>query len=181
MIHLYALVLGAPAVDAPLRIVSLGRVRAVVGPECDALRQGLVVEELAQRCDSVLPVRFGERFESDAALRSSVAGRLDALEQRLEELAGCVEIGVRVAAPERRRPAIRTGTDYMRAAGERDAAAQGLDRRLRPRAHDGSNGRYLVARSDVDGFIAEVEQYAAEHPDLAVVCTGPWAPYSFAA
>jgi hypothetical protein len=181
VIHLYALVRGAPPVGAPLRIVSFGRVGAVVGPACDALRHGLAVEDLAERCDSVLPVRFGERFESEAALRTSVAPRLDVLARRLEELSGLVEIGVRVAAPEQGRPPIDTGTDYMHAAAARDAALRMLDHRLRPRARDGSDGRYLVARDDVEGFAAEVERYAAEHPELAVVCTGPWAPYSFAA
>ena len=49
MIHLYALVRGAPPVGAPFRIVSFGRVGAVVGPACDALRHGLVVEDLVER------------------------------------------------------------------------------------------------------------------------------------
>jgi hypothetical protein len=181
VIHLYAFVPGAPPLEEPLQLVRFGRIGAVVGPGCDALRHGLVVEELAERCVSVLPVRFGEQFESEEALRSSIAPRLDALERRLGELAGYVEIGVRVAAPEPSRSPVRTGTDYMRAAGEREAALQTLDRRLRPRARDSSEGRYLVARSDVAGFAAEVERCAAEHPELAVVCTGPWAPYSFAA
>ena len=99
----------------------------------------------------------------------------------MEELSGLVEIGVRVAAPEQGRPPIDTGTDNMHAAAARDAALRMLDHRLRPRARDGSDGRYLVARDDVEGFVAEVERYAGEHPELAVVCTGPWAPYSFAA
>ena len=53
--------------------------------------------------------------------------------------------------------------------------------RLQPRARKSAEARYLVARSDVAGFAAEVERYAREHPELAVVCTGPWAPYTFAA
>ena len=178
MIHLYAFVLGAEGDDG---IVHLGRIDAVVGREpVDAVGHGLAVESLMGRCRSVLPVRFGERFPDEEALRRAVEPRVAELEQRLDELAGCVEIGVRVAPPEER-AAVETGTDYMRAAGRREADMHALDRRLRPRARKSTDARYLVARSEVAGFAAEVERYAREHPELAVVCTGPWAPYTFAA
>jgi hypothetical protein len=86
-----------------------------------------------------------------------------------------------VAPPEEEHPAVRTGTDYMRAAGRREAELRALDERLQARARKSVDARYLVARADVAGFAAEVERYAREHPELAVVCTGPWAPYTFAA
>ncbi len=178
MIHLYAFVLGAEGIE---ELVQLGRVDAVVGREAvDAVRHGLAVESLVGRCRSVLPVRFGERFPDEAALRRAVQPRLAELERRLDELTGCVEIGVRVAAPEER-AAVETGTDYMRAAGRREADLRDLDRRLQPRARKSADARYLVARAEVAGFAAEVERYAQEHPELALVCTGPWAPYTFAA
>ena len=178
MIHLYAFVLGAGSVE---ELVHLGRIDAVVGREAvDAVGHGLAVESLVGRCRSVLPARYGERFPDEAALRSAVEPRLAELEQRLEELAGCVEIGVRVAAPEEH-TAVETGTDYMRAAGRREAYLRALDGRLQPRARKSAEARYLVARSDVAGFAAEVERYAREHPELAILCTGPWAPYTFAA
>jgi len=178
VIHLYAFVLGAESVE---ELVHLGRIDAVVGREpVDAVEHGLAVEALVGRCRSVLPARYGERFPDEPALRRAVEPRLAELEQRLDELAGCVEIGVRVAAPEEH-ASIETGTDYMRAAGRREADLRALDRRLQPRARKSPDARYLVERSDVAGFAAEVERYAQEHPELAVVCTGPWAPYTFAA
>jgi hypothetical protein len=189
VIHLYAFVLGARGVDE-LELVRLGSVEAVVGTEAvDAVGHGLVVESLVERCDSVLPVRFGESFADEEALRVAVSPRLEALQVRLEELAGCVEVGVRVAAPESPLPA-GSGSDYLRSLGEREGAIGGLDRRLRSRARDAVVRRraggqretgYLLDRTDVAEFAAEVERYAAAHPDLAVICTGPWAPYSFAA
>jgi len=38
---------------------------------------------------------------------------------------------------------------------------------------------YLVPRHGVDAFRALVEDMAAAHPDLDVLCTGPWPAYSF--
>jgi hypothetical protein len=39
---------------------------------------------------------------------------------------------------------------------------------------------YLVDRDAVGGFTARVDALQREHPELAVLCTGPWPPYSFA-
>jgi hypothetical protein len=180
VIHLFAFVLGAEGVD---ELVDLGAIDAVVGLDpVDPVAHGLAVESLVGRCRSVLPARYGERFPDEEALRRAVEPRLAELERRLEELAGCVELGVRVASPEERTSvATGTGTEYMLAAGRREAELRDLDRRLRPRSRESADARYLVARSDVAGFAAEVERYALEHPELAVVCTGPWAPYTFAA
>jgi hypothetical protein len=47
---------------------------------------------------------------------------------------------------------------------------------------DGGPGdtAYLVERSEVGALRETVDRFAATHPDVSVVCTGPWAPYSFA-
>jgi hypothetical protein len=39
---------------------------------------------------------------------------------------------------------------------------------------------YLVPVEERPGFERAVANFTASHPDLTVVCTGPWAPYSFA-
>lgn len=39
---------------------------------------------------------------------------------------------------------------------------------------------YLVERDRLDGFVAAVRNVDRERADRQVVCTGPWAPYSFA-
>jgi hypothetical protein len=38
---------------------------------------------------------------------------------------------------------------------------------------------YLVDRGDVEAFVALARRLQAEHEDLALVCTGPWPPFSF--
>ena len=39
---------------------------------------------------------------------------------------------------------------------------------------------YLVPRDGVDDFRGHVVELERAHPDLALVCSGPWPPYSFA-
>jgi hypothetical protein len=43
-----------------------------------------------------------------------------------------------------------------------------------------SESAYLVPRASVAAVRGLVDRFAAEHPEATVVCTGPWAPYSFA-
>ena len=38
---------------------------------------------------------------------------------------------------------------------------------------------YLVPEPELDRFKRVVSRLAADHPELAIVCTGPWPPYSF--
>jgi hypothetical protein len=38
---------------------------------------------------------------------------------------------------------------------------------------------YLVERANVARFRALVERLQQQHPEIAVLCTGPWPPYSF--
>jgi hypothetical protein len=62
---------------------------------------------------------------------------------------------------------------------QRHARATFRRRTLDPAfVHDAS---YLVPRDDADAFRAQVDAFGAAHPELALVCTGPWAPYTFAA
>lgn len=203
MIELYAFVSGlrGPVGDGRLEALPLGAVTAVVGPaggggHDDVVRHGLVVEALLDAADAVLPVRFGERFADAEALVAAVEPRLGELEARLAEVDGCVELAVRVARggeEPRERPA--RGGDYMRArlrsvtadAAAADALHAALQRCARGSVvaepalsrlvHDAS---YLVRRDDVDVFAQRVASYAAAHPELDLVCTGPWAPASFA-
>lgn len=197
MIQLYAVV---ARLREPLRdgfdAVRLGSLAAVVGPVVDdPVEQGLVVQELLESADAVLPVRFGERFADTSALRAALEPRLDELRDRLAAVSGCVELAVRVSRPSSAPigpPA--AGGDYLRsrlrAVTADDAAADALhallarqaresvvaDRTLSPLLHDAC---YLVDRDGVDAFADRVEAYAVAHPDLSLVCTGPWAPASF--
>ena len=38
---------------------------------------------------------------------------------------------------------------------------------------------YLVERGQVDAFVTAVRRLQEDRADLALVCTGPWPPFSF--
>ena len=185
MIHLYAFVRGLRALDEGLEARPFGSVVAVVSEgEPDPLQHGLTVESLLDRADAVLPVRFGERFESQDELAAAIAPRLEGLEAQLEHVAGCVEVGVRIVP--RGEPAQGDdGAGYMRARLREQLAAEEVHSALAAQARDSvrtnRDAGYLVARSDVDGFSHTVQRLLESQPNLDVLCTGPWAPYSFAA
>ena len=42
-----------------------------------------------------------------------------------------------------------------------------------------SHGAYLVDERAVEPFRGVVERLQLSHPDTAILCTGPWPPYSF--
>ncbi len=201
MIELYAFACGARELPEDCEAVSFGHLIAVVGPARgdtreDAVHHGLVVQALVDASDAVLPARFGERFAGVDALAAAVAPRQCELAERLAAVDGCVELAVRVARNrEGDLPRPTDGGAYMRArlrAATADAAAASTlhailrrraraavvaDSALSPLLHDAC---YLVERDHVDEFVHSVAAYAAAHPELSLVCTGPWAPASFA-
>jgi hypothetical protein len=173
--------------------------------EAAILRHAHVVEHVAAGVDALLPARFGDCFRDEEAVRSRLRERSDELLATLEAVRGCVEVGLRVAVRERgrgrsdagagpARPA--TGRDYMRALQERAAEEsrrvgaihEPLGRLARRsvvrRGGDGApvllTAAYLVRADGVERVREEVARLQAEHRELALVCTGPWPPYSFA-
>lgn len=92
---------------APVRTLDAGAVTAWVGtvpddapaPDAAALRAHDAVAAAALAVATPLPARFGQRYASDEACRSALAGRAAALLARLEEVAGCVEMRILVAPP----------------------------------------------------------------------------------
>jgi hypothetical protein len=183
---------------APLELRTIDGVAAVLSrrsgaPDAGALRDealvhGLVVEALAARAEAVLPVRFGETSADDESLARVVHARAGRLRSRLDSVRGCVEIGLRVTEPKSEpRATAATGTEYLRAlqratgAVEQvhgELAALSRESRLR-RAGDVHVGAYLLPRERVDDARAAVARFAEARPGLTVLCTGPWAPYSF--
>lgn len=185
MIHLYAFVRGLRELDPGLESRRFGGVVAVVGEgEPAPLQHGLVVEGLVERADAVLPVRFGERFADDRDLAAAIEPRLEALGRRLDHVAGCVEVGVRIAQRPDRAPD-EDGAGYLQARLREHRSVEEVHRVLAAYARDSvrtsRDAGYLVARADVSGFTSAVEQLLDSHPALDVLCTGPWAPYSFGA
>lgn len=185
MIHLYAFVRGLRDLEPGLQARPFGTVVAVVGGgEPDPLRHGLVVESLLDRADAVLPVRFGERFEAEDDFAAAIRPRLEALEAQLDHVAGCVEVGVRIV-PRGESADGDDGAAYMRARLQEQLVAEEVHSALAAKARDSvrtnRDAGYLVARSDVEGFSQTVQQLLESQRGLDVLCTGPWAPYSFAA
>jgi hypothetical protein len=145
----------------------------------------------------LLPVRFGTRLDDDAAAARSLAGRRAEFKRALERVRGAVELSVRAVfldAAGRVEPTAETGADYLRlkrritAAQETVASAVHEPLRALARAHalrsprppaEALRAAYLVERDAVGRFTGLVAQLDEQHPELRLLCTGPWPPYSF--
>jgi hypothetical protein len=190
--------------EAPLEAVEHGDLAAVVSAHAESIpggeaalwRHEEVVESL-MAATPVLPMRFG----AVVAGREDVHTLLEREQVRyrglLEEVRGRVELGVRVMPTGDDGPPLpeaKTGEAYLMHRLERNRrAAQALQdvhaelaglavrSRLREAAlgRMASSGAYLVEAGDVERFSAAVERVDAAHPELAVLLTGPWPPYTF--
>jgi Gas vesicle synthesis protein GvpL/GvpF len=157
-----------------------------------------VVEELMTRSAAVLPARFGHVFSDEQELADAVRTKASSLARGLNFVRGCLEFGLRVLGEDGalgNGSGELSGRDYMRG---RLAEEQGR-RRLAEKLHeplarfsrasarfggassDLLQSAYLVPRQEVDVFAEHVRRLEAAHPDLTIVCTGPWPPYTFAA
>jgi hypothetical protein len=182
----------------PLRAVRSGGLWAICAPAAadehptaeDLWRHEALLEELMEERD-LLPVRFGTRLPDQAAARDALEVRHGELTAALERVRGAVELALRVEArePVTVPPAGGTGRDYLaaKAATRRTAAALHAPLAAISRASALRPGRellraaYLVDRGAVDAFVSLVGDLQRAHEDtLALVCTGPWPPFSFA-
>jgi len=157
----------------------------------DALwRHEEVVESLMEGRD-LLPVRFGTLVADEQAAARAVAERSEELAASLDRVRGAVELAVRADPREPETAAPREGTsgrEYMSAKARRMAAARMVHEPLGDLARDSAvqpgpellRAAYLVDRAAVDRFVSVVRQLQRDHPELHLVCTGPWPPYSFA-
>jgi hypothetical protein len=161
------------------------------------MRHAQIVDAVMAQSDAVLPARFGRDFRDDTTLAEALYEHEARLREALERVTGCVELGVQVLGPDQAERPQPTGNprEYMSArlaqVAELDRVVADLHRPLAQRAR-GSVRRggmraqlvlsaaYLVPVEDVDDFRAELARLQRKHPELTVVCTGPWPPYSFA-
>lgn len=206
MIELYAITdVETPPLPgaAPLRAVVSGGLTAVCGEArdeavtADALwRHERAVEALM--CDrDLLPVRYGTRFEGEDAVARAVSHRRADLVAALDRVRGAVELSVRVHGLDEPKlePVAASGAEYLRARIGRDArresAAMIVDEPLRRLARASVRRApgeatellrvaYLVDRDEVEPFRSRVAELQASNSRLALLCTGPWPPYSFA-
>jgi hypothetical protein len=190
-----------------LRAIGEGDVFAVVselgGSRIEASEDDLwaheaVVESLMET--GVLPMRFGSSVPNEEAARALLRERRQEFREALDRVRGKVELGVRAVARSAEEPepvgaeGAGPGTTYMLARLEAERRGVKAAARIHeplsaiaretarlPASSPGGvlNAAYLVDRNRVDSFRARVEELGEEIDGAAVVCTGPWPPYSF--
>ena len=188
----------APPPPAPLRAVRAGLLSALCLPTTpepvtlDLLeRRETLIDSLMQDRD-LLPVRFGADLPDEHAAEQVLFDRQDELRAALDRVRGAVELSVRVQPAESGAEASESwasGREYLRARLARSQIAERIHERLAGRARAAKprrgpelmRGAYLVDRANVSEFLAELRRLQELHPELALLCTGPWAPYSFTA
>jgi hypothetical protein len=188
----------------PLHAVREGDLLAVFGEHApsetslDALWEHEQVVERLMADRAVLPMRFGTTVPGVAALAAAVAARHDSFVAALDRVRGRVELGVRAVVAEGSAevpapPAAQTGRDYLLAKlGADRAARDAADELHAPLAARAAAAQrraagageilratYLVEEAGVPPFLDVVERLRHGHPDVSLLCTGPWPPYSF--
>lgn len=160
-------------------------------------RHERVVEALMEDRD-LLPVRYGTRVENEVAAASALAERHSELARALDRVRGAVEVSVRVLGDQPRpRPSDSlSGAEYLRAKARSAAAQEAVSRTvhspLASRARASAKlpapdpaellrAAYLVDRGWLSSFVECVHELEEANPDLRLLCTGPWPPYSFSA
>ena len=160
------------------------------------------IENLMTRV-ALLPVRFGTCFNSEDGAREALNQNAARLAEGLEAVRGKVEMGVRILSPEPIAQLSETsfvrGTDYMHARlaerhQEEEREQQHLriaQQILRPSMHRWPkhiqstvrNGiasfAFLIPQNDVEEFRSATRAAMKIHPDLQLLCTGPWPAYHF--
>ena len=178
----------------------------ITATPANAWRHEAVVEALmADR--AVLPVRFGTTFADPHRLRAVLVRHGCDLVAGLERVGGLVEVGVRVlirpsaGGKAEVAPESATGTAYLRARLREErlrqqwtaqaerwaeefhaqlaAGAHGSTRRILATPEWLLTGAYLVRPDELDAFRRRAEGLGRAHPEVRLLCTGPWPAYHF--
>ena len=193
----------APRADglgqSPLEGVREGELLAAVSrhddlpedPVLDALWIHELVIERLMTDRAVLPMRFGTKFADDDALHEVLAGRQQEFLTALDRVRGRVELGIRALQPHEAQHVATpvSGRAYLEsklrdgreaaALHEPLAALAAASTRHAARPDELLRASYLVDTEAVPRFRATVERLQRNDADVAVLCTGPWPPYSF--
>ena len=157
---------------------------------------------------AVLPMRFGTKLADDDALREVLSVRQAEFLATLDRVRGRVEVGVRAMQPagvlsgagdlsaNPAPPAATSGREYLEAKlrngrrVEREAAALheplaslAVQFKIQPAraAEELLRSSYLIETASLARFRGTVERLQRTHREVAILCTGPWPPYSFVA
>ena len=180
MIELLAITDADAPPPAPVRLIRAAGLGALCAParaepaDADALwRHEEAVEGLmADR--ALLPIRYGTRLGDEGEVAAVLAERRDEFAAALEHVRGAVELAVRV------RPSGAPGTLDAEHAVHGPLRALARDTATLPGGDDLFRAAYLVDRGTASAFVRAVRRLQERNPGLAVLCTGPWPPYSFA-
>ena len=162
--------------------------RDTASPDDLAARKALVrahdhVVAVVSELTAVLPLPPGTVHLGRSGVVGALRARQAVYSAALDRVAGCVELGVKayvVARPvedaDRRTAAVagQVGADLLRVAREGHPRAVPTGAKI-------LDACYLVDVASIDAFVARVSALDRALPDLDVVVTGPWAPYSFVA
>jgi hypothetical protein len=190
--------------EGELLAVISRHVHPPVDPALDALwvHERVVERMMADR--AVLPMRFGTKLPGDDALREVLAARQAEFLGGLDLVRGRVEVGVRAMQPPGERaaeessppPVAASGREYLEAKLangrriEREGAAVhdplaslavASSRLPTGGPEELLRASYLIERATLARFRATVERLQRTQPGVAILCTGPWPPYSFVA
>jgi hypothetical protein len=164
-------------------------------PALDALwvHERVIEALMAER--ATLPMRFGTRFPDVGGVQAALAGRREPLRDALDRVRGRVELAVRAMQPEAdaaasSAPAAASGREYLSAklrskrsgaSLHEPLAALAVAARRWPELAPGEllRAAYLVDQPAVGRFRSAVQRLQREHPEAALLCTGPWPAYSF--
>jgi glycosyltransferase involved in cell wall biosynthesis len=194
---------------APLCVVARGRVAAIcsrhehidLAVEAEHLWRHERVAEALMDEHAVLPVRFGTTVADDDALGAMLDERQAEFADALDRVRGRVEMTVKAMwtppappvepadggeSPGRTyllgRLETRTAAVALADAIHARLAAQAVDARrqvlVTPRLL--LSAAYLVDRRDVDALLAASDDAARRHPEVELLCIGPWPPHTFA-
>jgi hypothetical protein len=193
VIELYAITDDPTPPDPPLKAVRSDDLTVLYAPDgrreatLDELRRHEEVVEALMESRDLLPVRFGTVLSDARAAAEAVAERKEQLAASLDRVRGAVELAVRAHA---RQPPARggAGRDYMGGKARQMEVAGRVHTPLARLARDSAirpgpellRAAYLVDRSAVERFVSLVRRLQRDHPELDLLCTGPWPPYSFA-
>jgi hypothetical protein len=180
LIELYAIA-GHPGPPLPelasLRAVPFDGLAVVCGPAAESeevtaealWRHEEIVEALMDDRD-LLPVRYGTRVENEEEAVRAVEGRTPELRAALEHVSGALELSLRVRA---QKPGAQVDLEPLRSRARDSIEQPGRDE------HELLRCAYLVGRTGVEVFRDAVAELQRARPDLALLLTGPWPPYSF--
>jgi hypothetical protein len=206
VIAIYAITDRPPAempVEPRLQRVKSAGLVAVCGPARDEpisahllWRHEEIVETLMKTCD-LLPVRFGMHVNDESAVVGALKRQRRELVAALARVRGAVELSVRVAGEVREpcpAPAFVSGADYLRVKAQQAEADAELSARIHEpltslarasrrwsnfASDEPMRSAYLVERTVVRAFADRVSELQRANPEVRILCTGPWPPYSF--